>query len=171
MSGSPQPGDYGVERTRGFTAWAIRVATRSAFSHAFVVVRDGYVVEARSKGAVCRPLGIRDAIYSSDAIELSPAERSDIVNAAMYLVDTPYSWLDIVSIGLLQYGIKPRWVRDRVERTDQLICSQLVDLAYEGPSERLGGMVLLAPGVHLFADGRLPMDVTPGDLAKRAGWR
>jgi hypothetical protein len=168
---TPQPGDYGVQRNRGLAAWAIRVATRSKFSHAFVVVRDGYVVEASGKGAVCRPLGDRAAIYSSDAIELSPAERSDIVNAAMYLVGTPYSWLDIVSIGLLQYGIKPRRVRDRVERTDQLICSQLVDLTYEGPSGRLGGMVLLAPGVHLFADKRLPMDVTPGDLAKRAGWR
>jgi hypothetical protein len=31
--------------------------------------------------------------------------------------------------------------------------------------------VQLAHGVHLFADKRLPMDVTPGDLAKRAGWR
>jgi uncharacterized protein YycO len=168
---TPQPGDYGVQRTRGLAAWAIRVATRSKFSHAFVVVRDGYVVEARGSGAVCRPLGIRDAIYSTDVIELSSAERSDIVNAAMYLVGTPYGWIDIVSIGLLQYGIRPKWVRDRVQRLDQLICSQLVDLAYEGPAERLGGMVLLAPGVHLFADGRLPMDVTPGDLAKRTGWR
>ena len=159
MSGSPQPGDYGVERTRGFTAWAIRVATRSAFSHAFVVVRDGYVVEARSKGAVCRPLGIRDAIYSSDAIKLSASDRNGIVGNAEHLVGTLYGWLDIISIGLLQYGIRPKLVRNRVERTDQLICSQLVDLAYE------------RAGVHLFADGRLPMDVTPSDLAKRAGWR
>jgi len=156
---TPQPGDYGVERTRGFTAWAIRVATRSKFSHAFVVVRDGYVVEARGKGAVRRPLGDRDAIYSSGAIELTPYERQRIVNDAEHLVGTPYGWLDIVSIGLLQYGIRPKWVRDRVKRTDQLICSQLVDLA-DGKA-----------GVHLFADSRLPMDVTPGDLAKRAGWR
>ena len=168
MSGSPQPGDYGVERTRGFTAWAIRVATRSAFSHAFVVVRDGYVVEARSKGAVCRPLGIRDAIYSSAAIVLSPAERSDIVNAAMYLVGTPYSWLDIVSIGLLQYGIRPKMIRDRVKRMDRLICSQLVDLAFSGGPPHPDD---ISYGVRLFADDRLSMDVTPGDLAKRAGWR
>jgi hypothetical protein len=167
-----QPGDYGVERTHGLTAWAIRVATRSKFSHAFVVVRDGYVVEARSKGAVRRPLGIRDAIYSSDAIKLSPSDRNDIVSAAMRLVDTPYSWLDIVSIGLLQYGIKPKCVRDRVERTDQLICSQLVDLAFSGgPGRLVDGVQLATRGVHLFADDRLPMDVSPGDLAKRAGWR
>jgi len=159
VSGSPQPGDYGVERTRGFTAWAIRVATRSAFSHAFVVVRDGYVVEARSKGAVCRPLGIRDAIYSSDAIKLSASDRNGIVIEAEDLIDTPYGWLDIVSIGLLQYGIRPKFIRDRVKRTDRLICSQLCDLA------------CLRAGVHLFDDDRLAQDVTPGDMAKRIGWR
>jgi hypothetical protein len=159
VSVTPQPGDYGVQRTRGFTAWAIRVATRSKFSHAFVVVRGGFVVEARSNGAVRRPLGDRDAIYSSDAIKLSASDRNGIVGNAEHLVGTLYGWLDIISIGLLQYGIRPKWVRDRVERTNQLICSQLVDLAYG------------RAGVHLFADRRLPMDVTPGDLAKRAGWR
>ena len=156
---TPQPGDYGVQRNRGLAAWAIRVATRSKFSHAFVVVDGGYVVEASGKGAVRRPLGDRDAIYSSDAIELSPYERQRIVNDAEHLVGTPYGWLDIVSIGLLQYGIRLKCVRDRVQRTDQLICSQLVDFA-DGKA-----------GVHLFADGRLPMDVTPGNLAARAGWR
>lgn len=175
MSGSPQPGDYGVQRGNSLAAWAIKIATRSKFSHAFVVVRDGYVVEARASGAVCRPLGVRDAIYSSDAIDPSSDERHDIVDYAMHLVGTPYGWLDIVSIGLLQYGIRPKCVRDRVQRTDQLICSQLVDLANEGPPEFVGAVpgstVQLAHGVHLFADGRLPMDVTPGDLAKRAGWR
>jgi hypothetical protein len=190
---TPQPGDYGVERTRGFTALAIRVATRSKFSHAFVVVRDGNVVEARGKGAVCRPLGVRDAIYSSGAIDLPLDERRRIVNTAMdfttrhiarrtwlgrryVTVGVPYGWLDIVSIGLLQYGIKPKCVRDRVQRLDQLICSQLVDAAFSGsPARTAVDAVLLATrgvrGVHLFADGRLPMDVTPGDLAKRAGWR
>ena len=170
---TPQPGDYGVQRNRGLAAWAIRVATRSKFSHAFVVVRDGYVVEARGNGAVRRPLGDRDSIYSSDAIKLSASDRNGIVGNAERLVGTPYSWLDIVSIGLLQYGIRPKWVRDRVERTDQLICSQLVDLAFSGDTDRLftAAGVQLAHSVHLFADDRLPMDVSPGDLAKRAGWR
>lgn len=188
MSVTPQPGDYGVQRTRGLTALAIKVATRSKFSHAFIVVRDGYVVEARGTGAVCRPLGIRDAIYSTGVIELSPADRHDIVNNAMgfttrhiarrtwlgrryVTVGVPYGRLDIVSIGLLQYGIKPKCVRDRVQRLDQLICSQLVDCAFSGDSTRVVDLQLARHGVHLFADDRLSMDVTPGDLAKRAGWR
>jgi uncharacterized protein YycO len=156
---TPQPGDYGVERTTGLHAEAIKFATRSEFGHAFIVGDDGQVIEAAPGGARLAPLGERNAIYSSDAIELSPYERQRIVNDAEHLVDTPYGWLDIVSVGLLQYGIRPKWVRDRVQRQDKLICSQLVDLAYE------------RAGVHLFADQRLPMDVTPSDLAKRAGWR
>jgi hypothetical protein len=43
-------------------------------------------------------------------------------------------------------------VRDFVADEGHLICSQLVDEAY------------LRAGVHLFDDGRLPGDVTPGDL-------
>jgi hypothetical protein len=38
-----------------------------------------------------------------------------------------------------------------------MICSQLVDT------------ILCRAGYHLFADGRLPQDVTPGALFRRAG--
>jgi hypothetical protein len=167
----PQPGDYGVQRTHGFTALAIKVATRSKFSHAFIVDYDGNVIEATPKGVKRNPLGVRDAIYSTDAIDVGTDERRRIVNDAVALIDTPYGWLDILSIGLLQYGIRPKIIRDRVERMDRLICSQVVDLAFSGGRARLVDVVQLAHGVHLFADKRLPMDVTPGDLAKRAGWR
>jgi hypothetical protein len=169
---TPQPGDYGVQRTHGFHAWAIKVATRSKFSHAFIVDYDGNVIEATPNGVKRNALGVRDAIYSTDAIDIGPDERRRIVNDAVALIDTPYGWLDILSIGLLQYGIKPKIIRDRVARTDRLICSQVVDLAFSGwtgpPRRRV---VQPAHGVHLFADERLAEDVSPGDLAKRAGWR
>ena len=157
---TPQPGDYGVQRTRGFAALAIKVATRSKFSHAFVVDYDGNVIEATPKGVKRNPLGVaRDAIYSTDVIDQSADERRQTIANAAALIDTLYGWLDILSIGLLQYGIKPKIVRDRVARLDRLICSQLCDLA------------CLRAGVHLFNDDRLAQDVTPGDMAKRIGWR
>jgi hypothetical protein len=171
---TPQPGDYGVQRTSGLPALAIKVATRSKFSHAFIVDYDGNVIEATPKGVKRNPLGVRDAIYSTDAIDVGPDERRRIVSDAAALIDTPYGWLDILSIGLLQYGIRPKIVRDRVEREDRLICSQVVDLAFSGGHDRpwpAGMAPQPAHGVHLFADRRLSMDVTPGDLAKRAGWR
>jgi hypothetical protein len=169
VSGTPQPGDYGVQRTHGFTARAIKVATRSKFSHAFVVDYDGNVIEATPNGVKRNALGVRDAIYSTDVVNTSADERRQIVSNAAALIDTPYGWLDILSIGLLQYGIKPKIVRDRVARLDRLICSQVVDLAFSGDRDHFD--MQFAQGVHLFADRRLSMDVTPGDLAKRAGWR
>jgi hypothetical protein len=45
-------------------------------------------------------------------------------------------------------------VTDFIADSGHLICSQLVDLCY------------LRAGAHLFDDGRLPGDVTPGDLWK-----
>ena len=53
---------------------------------------------------------------------------------------------------LLQFGVRPAWLRVRVSRSDRLVCSQLVDTAYQ------------AAGIHLFSDLRSPQDVTPGEV-------
>jgi hypothetical protein len=157
---TPIPGDFGVQRSNNLAGRVIRVATRSHFNHAFVVIEDGMVVEAQPGGAVIAALGDRTGVvYSTGSVDLHDSDRTIICRAAKALVGTPYGWLDIASIGLLQYGVRLKPVRDRVLRRDELICSQLVDTAYA------------IAGVHLFQDGRLPLDVTPGDLAKRIGWK
>ena len=150
---SPEAGDFGVVRTSGFVAWAIRVVTRSKYNHAFICMGDGSVVEAQPGGAVHDALGYTLGNAEFSRIVLSPQQRERICTAALLCVWTPYGFLDILSIGLLQYGIKPKFIRNRVEHSKNLICSQLVDFCYQ------------LAGVHLFRDGRLPMDVTPGDLA------
>lgn len=149
----PEAGDFGVVRTKGFVAWMIRLATRSKYNHAFICLADGSVVEAQPGGAIHDPLGYTLGNAEFSHIVLSPTQRAAICEAALLCVGVPYNWLDIVSIGLLQYGIKPKFIRTRVEHSRNLICSQLVDFCY------------LLAGVHLFNDGRLPMDVTPEDLA------
>ncbi len=60
--------------------------------------------------------------------------------------------MDIVVLGLVGIGITWKWAAQRVADPSRLICSELVDLAYD------------RAGVHLFSDGRLPSGVTPGDL-------
>ena len=150
----PMAGDFAVVRTHGWQAAVIRWATRSKFNHAFIVWYGEEIIEAQPGGArlVANHYAAKDVRYS--CIEnLKMGERIEICNQAKQLVGVPYGWLDILSIGLLQYGIKPKFIRDRVEHSNNLICSQLVDFAY------------LLGGVHLYDDGRLPMDVTPGDLA------
>lgn len=150
----PMAGDFAVVRTHGWQAAVIRWATRSKFNHAFIVWYGEEIIEAQPGGAqlTINHYATSDVRYSH--LPLTMEQRIEICNQAKQLIGVPYGWLDIISIGLLQYGIKPKFIRERVRTSKNLICSQLVDFDY------------LLGGVHLFDDGRLPMDVTPGDLAR-----
>lgn len=178
MTQDLRPGDYGVVRTGGFSAWVIRKATRSEFNHAFIVMPGNLILEATTgKGAVISPLSkydkhdvkynIGDPIWPADANE-QLAKFKEALPSLLALKGVPYNFLDILSIGLLQFKVTKvwlldsakydpivKWFRRRVERPDHLICSQLVDYWYH-----LNGM-------QLFDDGRLPGDVTPQDLFSR----
>jgi uncharacterized protein YycO len=157
----PQPGDFALTRIGGLTGRFIAagqylVGDGSPVQHALVYVGNGQIVQAMPGGAELIPL--EDAnepyVWSSGKIELTTSERVRICGAARGLVGTPYSFLDYGSIALAHYHVRPAWVRDFVADSGHLICSQLVDEAY------------LRAAVHLFDDGRLPGDVTPGDLWK-----
>ena len=156
----PQKGDFGLSRGTGLGAALIRVGLllngdRSRFSHAFVLVGDDEVVEAVSSGArvasLASYLRAPDRVLFS-AIPLSSDQRDRIAREAVGLVGTPYGWLDFAALALTRLGLPSRRVRQRVTESGHMICSQLVDQAY------------LRAGVHLFDDGRLSQDVTPGDL-------
>jgi hypothetical protein len=149
------PGDFFVVRTGGWAAAVIRWGTRSEFNHAGIITDElGNTVEAQPHGAVRGNIASYDGdrlLYGS-GIPLTSLQRGAVVAAAMSLVGTPYSWLDIVSLALLRWGIRFGPIRRRVERYDRLVCSELVDRADE------------LVGIHLYSDGRPPCDVTPGDL-------
>ena len=150
---SPQLGDYFVVRTTGWAAWGIRLVTASPVNHAGVYVGNGLIVEAESAGARMVHASIYpDAIWSH--LDLTPAQRRSIGEAAKAKIGTPYSWLDDAAIGaakLLGRAL-PAFVRDRLKSKGRLMCSQLVDVCYH------------EAGVDLFTDGRYPGDVSPGDL-------
>lgn len=157
MSARPQVGAWAVVRTKGLIGWCIRKVTRSEYNHAFVYVGYGKIVEAQPQGAILSDLSVYDGYPQVWSTVFDPADGNRVALAALGLLGTRYGFLDIVSIGLLQYGIKPRLLRWRVERQDRLICSQLVDTA-----EHL-------TGVELFSDARWAGDVTPGDLGRLLG--
>lgn len=155
MAGPPDLGAFGVVRTNGWVAWAIRKVTRSEVNHAFVYVGNGEIVEANPSGAAWASVDeYPNAIWSH--MPLTTQQRHAIANAATSLVGTPYSWVDDACIGLADlFGWHvPEPVRHRLNRRDRLMCSQLVDVAYS------------KAGVHLFPDGRIPGDVSPGDLLR-----
>ena len=157
----PSPGMFGLTRIGGWLGVLISlgqwlVGDASRFSHAFVVLDDGTVMEAMPSGAriapladvlACRPLAF------SWAIPLTPIQRFDIVAAARSLEGTRYGFSAYLHLALSRFGIRWAWLSRHLERNGRMICSQLVDVVYR------------RAGLQLFDDGRACHDVTPGDLA------
>lgn len=152
------PGDFGLTRIRGIVGWWIGLGQlitgdASRYTHAFIVLDDDTVVEAMPGGAIITPLSFYEgsAVYSR--LELTDEQRAAIVREAKSLKGIPYSFLDYLALALAHFGIKPKKLRKYIQSKGHMICSQLVDEVYR------------RAGVHMFNDGRLPQDVTPGDLA------
>lgn len=176
-----KPGDILLLRIEGFVGWLVwlmQVINRdtSYWTHVAVVLDDDTVFEAQPGGAVITPLskyldrpGAVVSYYQRPMpgrpkeYELAPLAnvlneslRARIVRRAREMKDLGYNWTTYFYLAAFRLGIKPRWLRWRVQNSDKVICSQAADLIYDDE------------GVHLFADGRMPYDVTPGDLGTLA---
>lgn len=149
----PQVGDYFVTRTGGWVAKVIRLVTHSKVNHAGVYVGAGRIVEAQPHGArLTFASDYPHAVWSH--VPLTTGQRATLRFNAMLVLGTPYGFLDIVALAYAKVlrRATPRFIRRQVERSDRLICSQLVDVVYQ------------RAGIKLFNDGRPAEDVTPGDL-------
>lgn len=78
-----------------------------------------------------------------------------VAAAARRYVGVPYSFADYVALAGARVGIRNGWVRRYVTTSKHMICSQLADQSMSDA------------GWHVFQDGRLPQDVTPGVLRAR----
>jgi hypothetical protein len=113
-------------------------------------------VEAMPNGA--REVDI-DGRWGADYVYLRPAyvdvlQAREIAQAARLYIDVPYSFADYAAIAGVHFGISNGLIRRYVTTSKHMICSQLADQA------------LCDAGFHVFDDGRLPQDVTPGALFK-----
>jgi hypothetical protein len=166
MTYTPRPGDFGLTKIGGFVGWWVGLGQfitgdASRYTHAFIVLDNNQVIEAMPGGAVIAPLdkylglnadGSPKAIYAN-LEDLTDEQREIIVREARKAEGIPYSFLDYLSLALLHFGIKPKRLRKYIADSGHMICSQLVDHYH------------CVAGYHMFKDGRLPQDVTPGDLA------
>jgi len=157
QAGQLAPGDFILVRSNGVVGWLIRAITRSPVNHAAIVRDDDTVLEARAKGAVFTAWSKYASRFGKDAVgtarlPLTEAQRAKVPAVADQLEGTPYGFLDLLSVGLLQYHIRLSPLRTIVARQDRAICSQLVD------------EFLQRLGFSIYDDGRWPGDVTPGDL-------
>lgn len=154
----PREGELGLTTMGSWISWWVvlgqaLLGDASRYTHAFVVTSETELVEAWSSGARPNELSAyagHPLLFS--ALDLTDQQRRDVVAHAKSLEGTPYSFLDYLSLALLHWGIRPGWLTDYVKNSGHMICSQLVDEAFR------------RAGVHLFTDGRLPQDVTPGAL-------
>jgi uncharacterized protein YycO len=155
---SPQPGDFGLSQIPGRVGWWVGlgqfiIGDASRWTHAFIVLDDNTVIQAMPRGAEIVPLDpFRGRAVFSD-IPLTDAQRAGIVKHARTFEGVKYGFSDYLALALANIGLHPKWLKNYIAKNGRMICSQLVDEAYKRAD------------VHLFNDGRMPQDVTPGDLA------
>ena len=111
------PGDFFLVQRHGPISTAIRVITRSEVSHAGIVVspgqENGYVLEALAKGAVYTPIARFDGarLVGTGRLPLTNAQRDRVEDVAASLRGTGYGFLDLLSVGLLQYHLRPGFLK------------------------------------------------------------
>lgn len=156
-------GDFGLVKGYDNVGKWIRIAEwangdgPSLYSHAFVIVSDGNdpdIVEAEPGGARLAKASEYGQDWVRSRWQLTDAQRAAVASNARGFLGVPYSFLDYVSLALVHFHVRPRCVLNYVGRTNHVICSQLVDAAYQ------------KAGLQMFKDGRFNGDVTPQDLAK-----
>lgn len=154
----PKPGDIGLTGSKSLTGRIVKAAQaliddHSFVTHTFIVLYDGWIIEAQPGGATFSRLDkYPDAVFSR--YNLTDDKRTDIVVEAIKMHGTPYSFLDYLAIGLSHWRMCPKSILNRVESSGHMICSQLCTEAYR------------RAGVDIFPE-RLPQDVTPVKLANR----
>ena len=176
MTYIPRPGDVFVRRMGGDAGRLIRLGQFLCgdgfrdFEHAGIVTEvekfrpgrpDLRVVEAQPGGAVeAWHRGVHladDGRYGwafLDAESLGQlVNRRLVVDRARRYVGTGYSAADYLALAAHRFRLPVPGLREYVATSRHMICSQLADQAYQDA------------GVHLFADGRWPGYVTPGDLS------
>ena len=160
MSDQRQPGDFAAVRTHGPVGALIRIGEAlngdgfGDYEHALIYVGGGQIIEAEPGGARMRPRGIQSGdVWSTGLWDLSTATREKICAAASGYIGTGYGWADYAALAAHRLRIPVPGLPDFIASTRTLICSQLVDAAWQDA------------GVQLFTDGRWDGYVTPGALA------
>ncbi|NWF26583.1 hypothetical protein HW130_09905 [Streptomyces sp. PKU-EA00015] len=162
MASAPLPGSIVLTQIGGLAGklvWLLQALNGdlSRWTHVAVALDDGTVFEAQPGGAVISPWskyeGRQQAVVPW---ELRSDQRDAVVAEARSRVGTGYNWTTYFYLAAYRFRLPlaTGFLRSRVARSDKMICSQAADDIYR------------TCGIHLFDDGRLPFDVTPGDLAR-----
>ncbi len=178
-------GDIGFTKIKGKVGFLVSIGQAvigdpCRYTHTFLCLGDGWIIEAMPGGARLRKLTAwdwhpNDGGAAFARLNMTDATREVIKREGPKYAGTPYSFADYLALALkarrrpyvpvgdtimgvvtrpavAQRSSGPTWLDRYVTDSGHMICSQLAD------------HVLAVSGVHLFNDGRLHQDVTPGDL-------
>lgn len=148
-------GQWVIDRREWQVAWG----KRSPYSHVGIVVETtisgkAYVLEAMPRGARIRELypELRRSDHKFVRLPLRDGQRELIYEWAPVFRGAKYGFSDYLALAVKHLGVKWEWLDRYIAGNERMICSQLVD------------QILLRVDYHVFDDGRLSQDVTPGDL-------
>ena len=118
------------------------------YNHAGVVSRitggEVFVVEAAPTGVREVPMRYKD--WRAIPFDFTPTQQTQVRNALLARLGTPYGFVDIGALALLTLGWRPRWVETVCRRTNTVVCSQLAALAVEaGGVKRYGDWFWVIP--------------------------
>lgn len=172
MSNLPLPGTIGLTQITGDAGKVIRVGQWAVakldrvreirpgedwadYQHAFLHLGGGQIIEAEPGGARIRDVFEYTDVYWCDRIagQYTPEQLARVADYARDYEGTPYSFLDYAAIAAHTLHVPAPGLREYIQSTEHLICSQLCDVAYQDA------------GLHLFTEPkRWPGYVDPLDL-------
>lgn len=155
----PLPGTNGLTRISGSAGRLIRIGQFlngtgfSDWEHAFKYLGNGLIIEAEPGGARITHVSRYPVIHwcTATAARYSPVQLQASADAARKYKGVPYSFLDYDAIAAHRLHIPAPGLRQYIESTKHMICSQLTDQADADA------------GIHNF-ENRWPGFVTPGNL-------
>lgn len=161
-----EPGTVGLTRIEGPVGklvWLMQAINGDTFwaTHVFIVLDNDVLFEAQPGGAVLTPLDkyTEDPTRRVEFIDLplTDIQRKRVARLGRVWAwrGYKYGWTTYLYLAAVRLGLplSTRYFRRRALafQRHKGICSQAVD------------EILRRAGYHLFDDGRMPHDVTPGD--------
>ena len=131
MTYQPQLGDYGCVSTSSFIGFLIQLGTMTKYNHAFIYVGNNQIIEAMPGGVRLSPVSKYENIAWNRHEEIADAQRDLIVKEALTHLGNKYSFIDYLAIIMRMTGfMAPYWLTNRLAKSSNTICSELVARVY-----------------------------------------